>query len=338
MNDQYQLLITQYFDKTISDEGLTQLRDWLEQDTTHQRKFRDTLKILEESRHWFKEPESRDRVWNEIENRIIQQKADALTAVPRRFHRVYLFVAASVLLALTVAGIWFGQLNTDHPLTVEYVTYHNSRGKRSKLTLPDSSIVHLNAESSVRFMKHFGKDIREIELNGEAFFEVVPDKTRPFVVSSNSVKTTVLGTRFNVKAFAQEQRVAVTVEAGKVGVSMAEKGAQKFLQYLLPGQQLDINTATGDYAFNSLKPDNASAWKDSKLAFDNQSLKEIVLVLSRWYNVDVVLTHPERTASRYTVKFDNMPLNQVMDIMTELTGCRYTFRHNNLIINNKNCR
>lgn len=335
MNEHYHQLITQYFDKSISDEGLTQLRDWLDQNPENQRQFRDSLKILEESRAWFKEPGAKDLAWSKIESRIAESESVITTA--SGYSRFYYYAAASLVFFLSVLGFWFNPFKPD-PAGGEYVYFHNSRGKRSKIVLSDSSIVYLNAESSIRFLKHFKENVREIELSGEAFFDVQHDEERPFVVSSGAVKTTVLGTSFNIRAFGQDRRVAVTVQTGKVGVSMASAGGQKFLQYLLPGQQLNINTATGDYTFNSLDPSNASAWKDKKLVFDNDSFDEIAQSLRRWYNVNVVLTHPENTQSRYTANFDNMHLNEVMDIMHQLSGCTYKLEKDKLIINNGNCK
>ncbi|WP_207535903.1 FecR family protein [Desertivirga arenae] len=336
MNEHYQELITQYFDRTISDEGLNELRDWMDLHPDHQRDFCETMKVLEESRHWFSSPPDMEAAWCKIENAV---QNNSIGAVPQqKTFKVFYYAAASIAFILTTLGFWLNPFEQQSQNPKEYVYFNNGKGKRSKLILPDSSILHLNSESSVRFPKHFEEGIREVELSGEAFFDVTHKKEKPFVVSSGAVKTTVLGTSFNIKAFPSERKVAVTVASGKVGVSIASKDGQKFLQYLLTGQQLDINTLTGDYSFNTVNPANAFGWKNSKLVLENQSLDEIAITLSRWYNIKTVLADPENTHSKYTAKFDNMPLREVMDILVQLTGCSYTFQANRLIINNKNCK
>ncbi|WP_207423174.1 FecR family protein [Desertivirga brevis] len=337
MNEHYQELTRQYFDRCISDEGLNELRDWMDQNPEHEREFRETIKVLEEGRNWFKTFGDKEKVWSKIESGL-KCSEDTEIKTARKGLKVFYYAAASIAVILT--GLHFSKnpFKTSEKPPREYVYFHNGAGRRSKLVLPDSSILHLNSESSVRFSKSFKEDIREIELSGEAYFEVVHNQEKPFIVSSGAIKTTVLGTSFNIKAFPDDRKVAVTVASGKVGVSMASTGGQKFLQFLLPGQQLDINTITGDYSFNTINTTNATAWKNSKLVLENQSLDEIATTLSRWYNIKTVLADPENTHSKYTAKFDNMPLREVMDILVQLTGCSYTIQANRLIINNKNCK
>ncbi|MEJ6979100.1 FecR domain-containing protein [Pedobacter sp. P351] len=336
--EHYQKLIIDYFEKRISDEGFSELTEWIECSSENLDHFREHLQILESSKYYFKEPVLQQKVWDRISRHVLTEESN--TNSPVSFKPSYSWLAyAAIILLTSVTSLLFYRnsfkVKESRPV---YTEFNNQNGKRSRITLPDSSIVYLNGASKLRYPKAFSGDTREVFLEGEAFFEVVHDKERPFIVQSGKVNTTVLGTSFNVTAFKGDNRVAVTVQSGKVGVSIKREGNRKFLQYLFPDQQLDINTITGDFSFNTLDAANITSWKDDRIVFNNNSLEEIGRTLERWYDVKVVLSNPENSSSRFTAKFDYLPLNQLMEIFAQLSGCTYTIQQNQLIINNKNCK
>jgi len=337
MEEYYQNLIIDYAEKRISDRGLAELREWVEQSPENLSQFRNTLKVLESAKQYFKKEPAPQRVWDAIEHQI-QNSQQSHPIINPATPYTWMAYAAIVLLVSAIVLFFHENLFQARPTNPVFTEIRNPNGKRSRVTLPDGSVIFLNAASMIKYEKSFDAAVREVYLEGEAFFDVEHDQSRPFIVKSGTVNTTVLGTSFNIRAFKDDGKVAVTVQSGKVGVTLSRDGSQKFLQYLLPGQQLDINAVNGDYSFNTLNASNAAAWKDSKIVFDNKPLDEIALTLERWYNIKVELSHPQHSTSGYTAKFDNLPLNQVMDILSQLTGCSYSFQQNKLIINNKNCK
>src|SRR5690606_1488289 len=111
-----------------------------------------------------------------------------------------------------------------------------------RITLSDGSQVWLNESSTIRYPEHFEKDKREVLLSGEACFDVGPDKKRPFVVKTSKVTTRVLGTSFNVNAYQKEPQTKVTVETGRVAVSLAgDQKEQREVAQLTPQQELVVN-------------------------------------------------------------------------------------------------
>jgi transmembrane sensor len=165
-------------------------------------------------------------------------------------------------------------------MNIAFNTIETPRAGKYELQLPDGTKVWLNAASSLRYPIAFNGKTRDVELTGEAYFEVAKDKTKPFSVTSSGQKVTVLGTHFNINSYTDEAHIATTLVEGSVQVSY---GANHAL--LIPGQQ----SALSDGQFNITKADIhlATAWKDGQLAFLRTDLKSVLRQISRWYNIDV---------------------------------------------------
>jgi len=157
------------------------------------------------------------------------------------------------------------------------------RGGQFYLILADGTEVWLNAESSLRFPSSFaGVSSREVELSGEAFFKVMPDKKHPFIVSSGGQVTQVLGTSFNISAYKDEPVITTLVE-GSVSLN---KG-----KMLRPGEQAHFEG--NDFTIRQVDPDMAIAWTKGEFIFRKESLGNILAQISRWYDVSFVYGDPE---------------------------------------------
>lgn len=162
-----------------------------------------------------------------------------------------------------------------------YASLQTPRGGQYSVILPDGSQVWLNAASSLRYPLRFDQAVREVELDGEAFFEVAKDESRPFVVKSHGQQVKVLGTSFNVNAYANEEKIATTLVEGKIKVESLDGAFQHVLQ---PGQQ-------GQYTADGLSvikvdPTEFVAWRDGLIMFHGDNLPEIIDQLERWYDVE----------------------------------------------------
>src|ERR1044072_2962882 len=157
----------------------------------------------------------------------------------------------------------------------------NPRGSKVvQLQLGDGTHVWLNAESMVRYPIAFDSDRRQVEVTGEVYFEVAKDANRPFIVTSNGVKTEVLGTHFNVNSYANEGPVKITLLEGAVKLS-----AEKSSLLLRPGEQ---GVADGQLQKHMVKnPDPVISWKNGFFSFSHQSMAELVNELSRWYDIKI---------------------------------------------------
>jgi transmembrane sensor len=204
-------------------------------------------------------------------------------------------------------------------------TVATPRGGQYQLVLPDGSKVWLNAASSLRFPTAFTGRERRVELTGEAYFEVAKNKQLPFKVSVEATEVTVLGTHFNVMAYADEPSLTTTLLEGAVRVS---GGGQQVL--LRPGQQAR-QQAGGTMAVATVDPQNAVAWKNGQFIFNDEPIESIMRQISRWYDVEVEYqgTMKGKEFNGTVSRFDNA--SQVLH-MLELTGAIHFNTQGNRII------
>ena len=157
-------------------------------------------------------------------------------------------------------------------------------GGEYQLVLCDGTIVYLNSMTKIRFPERFMENIREVEIEGEAFFEVTKNDHVPFVVKTRVYDITVLGTKFNVMTYSDDSVVNTTLVEGKVAVSgKCIEGTR----VLLPNEQLELNYKSGIMNVRMVDVTYSTAWKDGLFRFRDERLEEIMRVLERWYDVTV---------------------------------------------------
>lgn len=182
-------------------------------------------------------------------------------------------------------GVVYGELPR---LTETDVHSYNSlsvpRGGEYCVTLVDGTQVWMNADTRLRYPVVFTGNQRVVELTGEAFFEVVSDSTSPFIVKTGIGDVRVYGTRFNLKCYAEEHRIAATLVEGAISFSNERIGEVK----LVPAEQLSYREGESVADIRKVKVQNYVSWRQNLLSFENETLEEIVKTLSRWYDVDIV--------------------------------------------------
>lgn len=168
---------------------------------------------------------------------------------------------------------------------VKYNTLTTPRGGQYRITLPDGTKAWLNAASSIVYPTAFTGNNRQVTIKGEVYFEVMPDKSKPFMVSTAGQTIEVLGTHFNVNAYEDEGVIKTTLLEGSVKVSLPSK----LSSILYPGQQSLVEKGKDHISLNRADTDAATGWKNGEIHFSNTDLKGVLRQLSRWYNVDVNL-------------------------------------------------
>jgi transmembrane sensor len=178
--------------------------------------------------------------------------------------------------------------------SVEYATLTTPRGKQQQLVLHDGTKVWLNAASSIRFPSSFTGDTREVEITGEAYFEVAENKTKPFIVHAGQSKVEVLGTHFNVMAYGNENSLQTTLLEGSVKFRHGDKTV-----LLKPGQQSQLTSNKEIVLIRDADVETAVAWKNGKQAFSKSDIRFIMRQIERWYDIDVEYKGevPKRTFS-----------------------------------------
>lgn len=161
------------------------------------------------------------------------------------------------------------------------------QGKVAKIVLPDGSRVWLNARSSLIYPNKFVEGApRMVRLNGEAYFEVTPNKNCPFIVETEKMNTRVLGTSFNIRSYNGESPI-VTLVSGSVKVSSSLHSFKNSQAILKPGQQWLLEA--GNWKINDVDTKVYTCWRDELFYFDGQTLREIMVEIGRWYNMTVLL-------------------------------------------------
>lgn len=209
---------------------------------------------------------------------------------------------------------------------VMYNTLSTPKGGQYQLTLPDGSLVWLNAASSITFPTQFTGNERSVTLDGEAYFEVATNAKMPFVVQTDEKKVMVLGTQFNVNAYKEEPVFKTTLLEGSVAVSNAT-GEVK----LVPGQEASIHPATKNIKLAPADVEQAIAWKNGLFSFYNADLKTVMRQVARWYDVEVVY-EGEPSGQRFVGEVPrNSKASEVLKIL-ELSNVNYRIEGKKIIV------
>lgn len=172
---------------------------------------------------------------------------------------------------------------------VLYNTLSTPRGGQYCVTLPDGTVVWLNASTSLKFPVAFAGNERRVEVKGEAYFEVTKNAAMPFVVKAGNEEIKVLGTHFNVTAYADDKVIKTTLLEGSVEVSLPNlsgSGKESSIITLQPGQQAQLDKENAITVVDA-NPKEAIAWKNGYFMFKNENIESIMLKISRWYDIEV---------------------------------------------------
>ncbi|MDB5157132.1 MAG: FecR protein [Mucilaginibacter sp.] len=209
--------------------------------------------------------------------------------------------------------------NNDQTATAaipEINTISTPAGGKYQITLPDGSKVWLNALTALKFPTSFKGKERVVELNGEAYFEVAKNKEMPFKVKmANNTTIQVLGTHFNIMAYANESSIKATLLEGSINV---QKG--NLSKMMVPGQEAKI---TDEISLKPVNTEEAVAWMNGLFSFDQTDIRTVLRQIERWYNVDVVYEGPvpDNKITGYISRSSNLP--EVVK-MLELSGVKIT--------------
>lgn len=194
---------------------------------------------------------------------------------------------ASVLLLFGVAGYLAGdrQLFSTQSEQAEIIEFKTPKGQQSELTLPDGTFVALNYDSKLTYRISASKSLREVELEGQAFFKVPKDQSRTFRVITTDMSVNVLGTEFDVRAYRNDLKTETTLLEGSVEIQGISNQQEPVL--LKPGEQWSFNKTTGKHAVVAVDVQLATLWRAGEYYFDKIALGELSKTLERMYQVNI---------------------------------------------------
>lgn len=267
--------------------------------------------------------------WNEFYQRVTETEP-AQTNPPKikRISTKWYYAAAAVFIGV-FSLVLFSILHQPKPQET-YITYTVPYKTTKTLVFEDGSKAVLNAGTTIKYPKNFGSKTREVMLNGEAFFQVVHLSNKPFIVHSGKMQTQVLGTSFNVNAYAKSATMIVTVVTGKVAVKEASTGKQYMLT---PNQEAVLKPAESSFKKVLIADtDNEIAWQDGKLIFEDMPLDEVAVELSSKFGVPVTLSNPQLKKCRISAVFQHKELAQILAVITKLTNSDFSLKADKAVI------
>jgi transmembrane sensor len=198
----------------------------------------------------------------------------------------WLKIAAVLVLLLT--GGWFSTVVFEDrrvvtSKSVAWIEKINHAGQRSSHLLPDGTKVWLNVESRMTFPEQFSDTLRQVQLVGEAYFEVAKDEKKPFVVNTADISTVVLGTSFNVRAYPEDDEIKVALLEGKVRVQAGQEEAR----VMLPGDEIVARKEDLKLTQSAFEYASTFGWKEGVLVFDGVGFNDFRNALEKWYGVKV---------------------------------------------------
>ncbi|MBT1688805.1 FecR family protein [Dawidia soli] len=261
-------------------------------------------------------------------NRQIEEEQATGFSVWRRAVPMVLRVAATVVVALGLG--WLAYTRFDAEPSPRYITQKTVRGQRATVTLADGSVVRLNAQSQITYPEKFTTDTREVQLTGEAFFDVHRDPEHPFIVHAQGLKTSVLGTSFNIRAEASAATVQVTVKTGSVQVEPEANDSRRLV--LAPAQQATYTRADASLTRQTVALERYLAWTDDIIYLDNTPIREMVETLEKWYGVTISLEQEALGNCLISGKYKSDQLVNILEGLEFMQGITYRFVNNRTII------
>ncbi len=288
------------------------------------------LNWLEESPDNLEEYETLKNLWAitgfanyDSYNMNNSKKLDKPLSLKFRINAVLKYAAIFILAFLIGGGaFWY--------ITKEEIAYNEvivPDGESAEVVLPDNSHVWLNSGSRIVYPNSFKKKIRDVELHGEAYFEVTHNPNKVFHVNTKDITIEVLGTSFNVEAYDQNDRINVTLVEGKI---LLENPSGELITELSPKENVEYLINEGRFKKEEVQIDYFVSWKNGYLLFKDEKLSNIASKLEIWYNLEIVFEEDLMRDIEFTgTILKNKPIDQILDVLKYTSNFDYSIEMKN---------
>jgi len=285
-----------------------------------------------------------DRLLMHLQSQIARQKTLSRTkTLPLRDLLLYAGGIAAML-ALSFGLFYLGrnEKNTaaSQVLSDSLLVFSNTQKKVVHYSLPDQTEIWLHPGAEVHYPRTFaGRKNREIQFEGEGFFNVTRDSLHPFVIRSGTLTTQVLGTSFNVKAYTDQPVYSVAVVTGSVSVSASGQKAQAETVILKPQQQVTFERSTSQLTINNVETRNTlqETWQPVSLSFTDASLADITERLQKTFRVKIKIENPALRKCELKADFDRQNLPEILEMINTLIGSTYEMDGDHIVISGEGC-
>lgn len=306
-------LLPRYCDGNVSAEEKEKVEIWIRQSEKHYKIAQqiqliylasDTIAIMDQV--------NTDNALDKVDGRIRRSQLKTLFMWGQR-------VAAILFIPLLAAYLL--EVLIPEKRDIRMLEVRTNPGMTTSLTLPDGTKVNLNSESSLVYPETFDGDLRSVRLEGEAFFEVVKNPEKRFVVTTpHNARVEVLGTSFNMEAFKWDSIVSTTLISGKV--AFISRSGQVNMK---PGEKLVYNIQADRASIYQTNGEAEISWKNGMIIFRKTPFEEALRLLTKRFNVDFVVSNDKYVKDFYTGSFTNHRLEQILDIFNASSGIKWRY-------------
>jgi len=313
--------IIQFLDDGLNEEELKTLSDWISSSPENAHYYAEIKDLWEASVSDSSKIAGTPQEWKKFVARV--RKEDVKKKYLRINRSAAVWIAAVLVLGVIIGKVFIPDFSKPEAV---YCTAIAPKGSVSKLILPDSTCIYLNAGSEIRYSVNKESSRREVFLQGEAWFKVSHMKNRPFTVHTSFYDVCVLGTEFDVKAYESDTRVETTLEKGRVLVRSTGKFRLPEDVLLMPGEQFVYDKENRNVQVKHVDTNLFTSWKDNKLEFIKLTLKDLIVLLERKYGVDIEVENPEILDFHYSGTIKNESILEIMDVIEHTLPIRYEIK------------
>jgi len=344
-------VIVRYLDKSIDEQDSNTLEEWLEESAENRRILHAIDRIWKSTE--VKPHDSLlnqlnlERDWDKVANKIQSPDKEKKQARIRRFAKLrkrqqifsnLLKVAALVLVAFTSAFLtlqYAPQPATQYTEPV-FNEIGTNAGERANVELGDGSKVMLNAASKLIVPESFSSESREVKLDGQAFFDVKPDRKRPFQIRTNNAVVEVLGTSFDVRSYDDENEMRVVVREGTVELSKTDDPDRRII--VNEGYKGTVSVLDGHLSVDIFRdPEFYFGWMDGRLIFKNTPIVEVFKHLERWYDVSVEYDETDEglLKKELTADLKTRSIKEVLNVMQMSLDIEFSMEGDDVVVISK---
>lgn len=319
-------ILMRYLEGNGSDEDICIVKQWFTNAGSEHELYEKSLQFWDGISL---EPNTKgyygDNILDQIHHKIkIEEGVFLNKTKPKiRFINYLTRIAAILFIPVLVASLFFYFKNNSFRDIKSNSEIHSPYGTRTTFYLPDGSTGWLNGGSSLKFPTQFGGKVRDVKLAGEAYFNVISNHKKPFVVSTDNIDVKVFGTSFNVMAYPDEQITEVTLESGQIEVFKKTNNIIESMGILKPNESFIYNILSDSSKILSINNTEKFSWLDGKLTFKYEPFGEVVRKINRWYNVNIVIKDELLDTYIYYGTFKDETLEEVLRLLQFTAPIRY---------------
>lgn len=314
-------LLARYLGNEVNSREKAEVEHWLSQSGKNREELVRLKNMLSKvDAHFLSKRFDSGKAWEKVHSAIQQEQPKVVQLKKTRKEALLQFYkyAAIILIAFLLGsvGYYLGFRNHGFVVYSEIIAAENQ--VINEYVLPDGTKVALNGGSQLTFPKHFKGEIREVSISGEAFFDVVPNPEKPFVINAGDAQIKVLGTSFNVSAYPGNETVEVVVQTGKVQLTgKKEEGSTDNIRevLLVPGEKGTFYSRNRQVEKAINTNPNFLAWKTHDLIFEDVPLGEVIQCLEKIYHVNIGVSDPALNELLLNAHFENKTIDFVLDVV-----------------------